>query len=113
MKNLGVAVLVSLFLASCASTSWPADANPAVISDTPDHFLVVDTATGAVSEPAGPACRNPLIDPRNGTRLTLIRSHGGAGDYLPDQLRYGLAANQLLRIRCSDGQPVGATTAPP
>ena len=75
--------------------------------------FLVGAATGAASEPSGTACRSPLTDPRDGTRLTLVRSNAGLGDYQPDNQRYGLAANQLLRINCSDGRPVGATIAAP
>ena len=113
MKNLSIAVSASLLLASCASTGWPTEADSAVVSGTPDHFLVVEAATGATSEPSGPACRSPMTDPRDGTRLTLVRSNAGFGDYQPDTQRYGLVGNQLLRINCSNGRPVGATAGAP
>ena len=112
MKSLSIAVSASLFLASCASTSWPTEADPSIVSDAPDHFLVLE-ASGATSEPSGPACRSPMTDPRNGTRLALVRSKAGFGDYQPDTQRYGLVGNQLLRINCSDGRPVGATAGAP
>jgi hypothetical protein len=50
---LGVAVLVSVFCGACASTSWPDQVNASVIADAPDHFLVLDVATGVASEPTG------------------------------------------------------------
>ena len=113
MRALRIAVLATLPLAACVSTSWPTAANSSAISDTPDHFLVVEIATGTTSEPSGPACRSPMTDPRDGTRLTLIRSNAGFGDYQLDTPRYGLVANQLLRINCSNGRPVGAVAGPP
>ena len=113
MRNSSMAVLVSLALTSCMRTSWPVEADSSAISDTPDHFMVVEAAAGTTSEPAGPPCRNPMTDPRDGTRLTLIRSSAGFGDYRPDKPRYGLSANQLLRVNCSDGRPIGATSAAP
>ena len=106
-------VVLGFSLCACASVSWPTSADPSAISDTPDHFLVLDTATGQSSEPSGPACRNPLVDPRDGTRLTLVRSVSGFGDYQPDQPRYGLSGDQLLRINCGNGRPVGATSGAP
>ena len=111
--KIACAVFSSLFLASCASTSWPTRADSSVISDTPDHFLVVDATTGATSEPSGTVCRSPMTDPRDGTRLTLVRSNAGLGDYQPQAQRYGLAGNQLLRIDCNSGRPVGATADAP
>ena len=109
MKALLLVVPCVVWVTSCASTNYPAVADPGSISDTPDRFLVLEVATGARSEPVGPACRNPMVDPRDGTRLTLVRSSGGFGDYAPESARYGLASGQLLRINCSDGRPVGAT----
>jgi hypothetical protein len=111
VKQASVAVVVTSCLAACASTGgWPTVADASAMSDTPDHFVVVDAASGATSEPSGEAsCRNPLADPRNGARLTLERSNGGFGDYRPDAPRYGLGADQLLRIDCRSGRAVGVT----
>jgi len=106
-------VASSALLASCASVSWPTSADPSLISDTPDHFLVLDLVTGERSDPAGPVCRNPLVDPRDGTRLTLIRSSSGFGDYQPGKPRYGLTGDQLIRVNCNNGLPVGATSGAP
>lgn len=112
MKRVGIWVFFLASVAGCASTSWPTAVDPSAISATPDHFLVVDPVTGA-TEPSGPDCRNPMADPRDGTRLTLVRSSAGFGDYRPDAPRYGLAGNQLLRINCSDGRPIGAAMGAP
>lgn len=39
-------------------------------SDTPDHFVVGVPNGSATSEPTpGEGCRNPMVDPRDGTRL--------------------------------------------
>lgn len=113
MKNTFVFVLASLSLVACASASWPTQVNSSAISDTPDRFLVADLTSEATSEPSGPACRSPLTDPRDGTRLTLVRSKAGFGDYHLDSPRYGLTGNQLLRINCSSGEAVGATPIAP
>lgn len=108
-KQAGFAVVVALALGACASTGWPTSADDTAMSDTPDHFLVVDASSGAKSEPTGDTtCHSPLADPRDGSRLSLERSSGGFGDYRPDAPRYGLAEGQLLRIDCRTGRPVGA-----
>jgi hypothetical protein len=109
LKLAGLSGLVALALAACASTGWPTQVDATAMSDTPEHFLVLDAASGATSEPGDPACRNPLVDPRNGARLTLERSSDGFGDYRPDAPRYGLAADQLLRIDCRSGRALGVT----
>lgn len=94
-------------LAACASTQSDVDGpvlRPAV--DVPAHFLV--SAGGASREPqAGEGCRNPLVDPRDGRRLTLERSARGLGDYSVVVGAYGLAAGELLRVDCATGVPVG------
>lgn len=113
MRITSVAIFLATFLAACASTGWPTEASSSAISDTPDHFLVVEVATGNNAEPSGTTCRNPMTDPRDGTRLTLVRSNAGLGDYQPATQRYGLTGDQLLRINCSDGRPVGATAGAP
>ena len=113
VMKMRLVALGSMLLASCASAGWPTAVDPATVIDTPDRFLVLEVATGATSEPSGPACSNPLVDPRNQTRLTLIRSTAGHGDYQPDKLSYGLSGGQLLRIDCNTGRPLGATSGAP
>lgn len=113
MKSILLLASGTVLLASCASVSYPTNAELLSASDTPEHFLVLDPATGARSEPVGPACRNPLVDPRDGTKLRLVRSQSGFGDYRPEKPLYGLAGDQLLRIDCSSGRAVGATPGAP
>lgn len=113
MKAAFLGAFSCVLLASCVGVGWPTAADPSLISDTPDHFLVLDPTTGARSEPTGPGCRNPLVDPRDGMKLTLVRSSSGFGDYRPDQPRYGLGSHQLLRISCNDGRPVGVASGAP
>jgi hypothetical protein len=52
-------------------------------------------------------CYNPLIDPRDQTRLQLIRSEGGHGDYAVPPGRYGVEPAFLLRVNCSTGVAIG------
>jgi len=98
-----------LLLCACAIDGTPRERGEAV--DVPERFQVLDAASNAprAMDP-GPACENPLIDPRDGTRLTLVRASGGLGDYEPAAARYGLAADELLRVDCVTGAPVGRVT---
>lgn len=112
MKYIALCSVVLLALSACASTDWPEHATSQVMSDTPDHFLAIDPATGKTFALSGPECRNPLVDPRDGTRLTLIQSLGGVGDYRVLPSRYGVSDSSLLRVRCSDGQAIGIVPAP-
>lgn len=110
-----LAVLVCLMLASgCAlgmRSTYPADAPARTASDTPARFMI-GSATGETSEPRpGDGCRNPMIDPRDGMRLTLVLSQRGPegeiGDYEVPGRRYGVRAGELLRLDCSSGRVVG------
>ncbi len=98
--------LALLCLTGCATQRPVADASG--LRDLPDHFLV-GTHTGAsTSEPSpGDGCRNPMVDPRDGTRLTLVRSEGGRGDYQVPEGQYGVDRRHLLRLDCASGRAVG------
>jgi hypothetical protein len=100
------AAVLCLLLAACAGT-------PSVWSgreirqaqDTPASFATED-GTPAVQE-----CRTVMIDPRDNTRLRLIRSVQMAGmvrgDYEVPDGRYGVGENELLRLDCESGQVLG------
>jgi hypothetical protein len=96
-------IIALALLAGCASMN--ASVKPAV--DAPTHFLV-RAPDGRVVEPTpGEGCRNPMIDPRDGAALILIRSAGGRGDYQVPVARYGVRRGELLRIECATGLVVG------
>lgn len=73
--------------------------------NTPPRFVTEDGAT-----PTG-GCRSPLIDPRDDTRLRLIRSAPIGteyrGDYEVPGSVYGVRPGELLRIDCGTGQALG------
>ena len=101
--------LVALAACSTASGGFPADASVRAATDLPDHFFVGAPGAEGVSEPdPGGACRSPLVDPRDGTRLVLSRSSGGRGDYEVPAGRYGVGEQELLRVQCGTGRPAGA-----
>lgn len=107
LLGLAAAVVIGN-LSSCASKQASSTAGSPVRTtvDVPDHFMT-DTPTGAAEPGPGDDCHNPLIDPRDGTRLTLIRSADGRGDYESQPLRYGLKVGELLRVDCASGRAVG------
>jgi len=113
MRVVAMASLASLVLAGCVSTSWPTAVDTSALADAPDHFLVVEPTTGAKSEPDGSkTCHSPIADPRSGVQFALARSSDGFGDYFPGTA-YDLKPDQLLRIDCRTGRPIGATTGLP
>ncbi|WP_329682618.1 hypothetical protein [Longimicrobium sp.] len=92
-----------LVLAACASGGemYPINAPARDASDVPPEF---------VSPSAAPVegCRNPMTDPRDGTHVRLVRSQGGTvGDYQVPAGRYGVGADELLRLECGTGRVVG------
>ena len=107
-RHVATAVLLPLIAAACASTSTftPDPANLRMAQDAPAQFVTEDG-----TPPPADSCRSPLIDPRDQTRLRLVRSGsvGGAhqGDYEVPEGRYGVRTGELLRIDCASGQALG------
>jgi hypothetical protein len=113
-----LSMVAALLLSStgCAlgsGSTYPAGAPSRAASDTPDHFMVgTIQPDGPLTEPQSNAgCRNPMVDPRDGTRLTLVqsqRSEGGQiGDYRVPDGRYGVPSGELLRLDCGTGRVIG------
>jgi hypothetical protein len=114
---LGAAVSLGAAGALVACTSGRGSMAGGIVAeakDLPDHFMVSATGLGKMEEPrAGEGCRNPIVDPRNGTELNLLRSKEGIGDYqvLGEQYsvgsRYGVDPRHYLRIDCATGKALG------
>lgn len=97
-----------LLFGGCATTDFPTDGEARTATDVPDHFLVGTPGGTATTEPdGGEACRNPMVDPRTGTRLRLVRSLRDRGDYEVPNALYGVGRKELLRLDCTTGRAVG------
>jgi hypothetical protein len=102
------ALLLPLIAAACATTStFPAQGRELrMAQDVPVSFVTDDGSAGV---PDG--CRSPLIDPRDQTRIRMQRSgtvgSRSQGDYEVPDGRYGVGADELLRIDCRTGQVLG------
>ncbi len=116
MTNYSVFCLLFLASAGCATlggSTYPVNAPSRPATNTPNHFMVGTIPLGgALTEPqAGGGCRNPMVDPRDGTRLTLVQSQRGEtdeiGDYEVSNGRYGARDGELLRLNCSTGLAIG------
>jgi len=98
-------------LAGCAGSKGKAaqpSATPPGIIQVPEHFLVGDPNSASTREPAaGEGCHSPMVDPSDGTRITLVRSSNGLGDYEVLEGRYGVGKGQLLRLDCANGRVMG------
>jgi hypothetical protein len=101
-----LALCPALLLADVACTArGNMDGELRMAEDTPAQFVTED---GVAAEQE---CRNPMVDPRDHTRLRLIRSSplGNIyrGDYEVPRGRYGVGQNELLRLDCETGQVIG------
>lgn len=113
--KFAVALGAAAALVACASGRGSmAGGIVAEARDLPDHFMVSVSGLSQMEEPkAGEGCRNPMVDPRNGTVLNLMRSKDGAGDYqvLGEQYslasRYGVDSRHYLRVDCATGKGLG------
>lgn len=101
-------LLLSLMAAACASTStFPINAGALrAAQDLPVHFVTDDGEAGVEN-----GRRSPLVDPRDQTRIRLLRSiavgSSHQGDYEVPEGRYGVGRGEALRIECSTGQALG------
>jgi hypothetical protein len=111
-----IVLLALLAAAGCAARQGAHDTAAAARApvDPPDHFLVGSNAGNETSEPQpDSSCRSPLVDPRDGTRLRLVWSSGGVGEYEVPAGRYGVGAGDVLRIECGTGRALGIVTRRP
>jgi hypothetical protein len=77
-------------------------------SDAPARFVSTPTGNTVPADSVDTAlCRNPFFDPRDATRVVPVRSAQGQGDYAVPNLRYGVGADELLRVDCRTGAPIG------
>lgn len=105
------AVIMLTALAGTACASAMHDMTGPVLrraTDAPVRFvfdMAVDTAlTDTIP---GWGCRNPLLDPRDSTAITMSRSASGLADYAVPSGKYGVGQNELLRVECNTGLPLG------
>lgn len=98
--------LALVTLAACGMvSSYPTTIlRPA--ENAPERFTLADSSA-VTGTPGAATCRSPLVDPRNGARLTMQRADRGRGDYSVPAGSYGVRGGELLRVDCSNGQPVG------
>ena len=109
ISRLAALILVPVFtIVGCASTDFASDRQARSAVDVPDHFMVgMPNSTATTAPKPGEGCRSPMVDPRDGARLVLVRSLDDRGDYKAPAGRYGLGDGELLRLECSTGRVIG------
>lgn len=109
-----VALVTVGLAAGCSGFSsqegfFPSDTTARIATDIPVQFL---PAPESGLDPL--RCKEVLLDPRNDTELTLVRSRGGRrGDYAVPGGRYGVGSEELLRINCRDNTVIGIVSREP
>jgi hypothetical protein len=98
----------TLVLAGCAHGSkFPPDEVARPASDMPSRFVYDATDFNPDSLPTGD-CRSPMSDPRDQTRLMMVRIvKGKRADYEVPEGRYGVKTGELLRINCVTSAAIG------
>lgn len=76
-------------------------------TDAPARFVLDPAATASQDTIPGEGCGSPLHDPRDRTAIIMVRSAAGRGDYRVPAGRYGIGDNELLRVACNTGEPLG------
>lgn len=105
-------ILCLLGLAACATRgmgSFPDDSAVHPAQALPERFEPVSPATRVAPADtiAGSGCTSPFRDPRDGTLLRMERAIAPRADYSVPAGRYGVGSNELLRLDCNTGIPIG------
>jgi hypothetical protein len=96
-------IMVWVAVGSGCMTQRDAAASIHQASDCPKQFV----AKGAENTVASGAARSPMVDPRGGTEIILVRSDRGWGDYEVPTGRYGVKPGELLRLDVATGRVIG------
>ena len=107
-RAFSATVLAALCLALGCSSTNPTVRKEAMRDaiDVPTHFLVM-TSGGVAAEPVPGQCKNTILDPRDQTRIVLVRSAEGRGYYRVPVGRYGVGSGELLLVECGTGRAMG------
>lgn len=107
MKKIFLPILqISLFLviAGCGSSGDTVENDDILRAGfkTPERF---NPPSGIVLDEE--SCKSPMIDPRSGISLTMVRSEEDYADYEVPNMNYGVERGELLRLDCSTGEVIG------
>ncbi|MCK7590705.1 hypothetical protein M0G43_08975 [Subsaxibacter sp. CAU 1640] len=98
------ALLMLLIFVNCKTANSTMN-NQNVIrqaENTPEEF----SAPANVSLD-GQSCKNPMVDSRDGTKITLLSSSNGVGKYQVPIGTYGVKKGEALLLDCSTGKVKG------
>ena len=103
MKSILFTICVTLMLVfSCKSVTTFIDNDISGALDLPEAFVPEEGMSLDKN-----SCKNPMIDKRDGTRITMVSADNNQGSYQVPSGKYGLKEGELLRLDCSTGQVIG------
>ncbi|HEU4630637.1 MAG TPA: hypothetical protein VFS08_12880 [Gemmatimonadaceae bacterium] len=108
-RLLPLVALTACVTAGLGESSFPPDSAVRPAADVPARFEPLDPAARLAEGDTitGVSCRSPMVDPRDGMPLRLVRSAEGRGDYEARNGRYGTGTSGLLRLDCNTGRALG------
>lgn len=110
-KTFGRTALIlvaPLLFVACATSDFGSDQSARSPDDAPTQFMVGEFNEETTRDATpGEGCRSPMVDPRDGTRLHLVRSSRDQGDYSVPDRKYGANEGELLRLNCESGEVIG------
>ena len=89
-------------LLSCGPGRSAGDGLVRLAEDLPDSF---DPPAGILW--GDNTCNTQVIDSVDGTKLILVKSANGVGDYRVTGGKYGVGKGELLRLNCNTGEVLG------
>lgn len=92
----------AFFACTSAAIKNPENAILREAVNTPDLFLPEEG-----EELDNKSCKNPMIDPRDNSKIVLATSTAGTGDYEVPEGKYGVRKGELLRLDCTNGKVLG------
>lgn len=104
MKRSLIVFLGLYLLASCGSQNTK-DVPSTPVREAQDAPVSFSGTFEEVAE--NTPCQSRLIDPADDTELILVATFDGSGDYQVPLGKYGLSADELLRINCRTGEVIG------
>jgi|SRR5690606_21472841 len=102
LHRIFYALAIVTFISCGPSRTSQASGVVRPVPDAPESF-----SSPFATSPDDPECQSRLIDPVGQVELILVQSLGEVGHYLAPPGKYGMAADELLRIECRTGKLIG------
>ncbi|MEG9326762.1 hypothetical protein SAMN04488034_102460 [Salinimicrobium catena] len=98
-----IILVLFVLLVGCGTTSNSFNSQEVMrdATDIPAYF------ENPAAVPGEKVCKSPLIDPRDGTKISFLRASWPMADYEVPKGKYGVGSSELLRVNCESGEVVG------